>query len=124
MFKDIKWEIMQDYFPTMRDTAKSWASLKFIFLPTGSNCAKVYFMHPGTVMCVAEADRPDYSPMKDAAAIGVFSRWFEVKGMQHFHKNVKGWNIDVLYVMENIQISLYVLKNKRWPSNKIHIQYQ
>ena len=109
------WEILSDYFPTINETAREWAAIKFAFLPAGSNCAKVYFMHPGTALCVGEADRIDYSPMKDAASCSVFSRWFKFEGMTHYGNLTDGWIVDVEYSIENIKVALYAVKYQKWP---------
>ena len=109
------WEILEDYFPTINETAREWASIRFAFMPAGSNCAKVYFMHPGTALCIGESDRIDYSPMKDAAACGVFSRWFKFDGTTHYANVTDGWVVNVEYCIENIKCALYALDYQKWP---------
>ena len=116
-FPDYTWVELKDYYQTINETARTWATMKFAFMPTGSNVAKVFFMHPNTSICVAQADILDDSPMKDAAAIGVFSRWFNVIGMSHRIPINGGWPVNVTFVLENIKYSLYAIKYQKWPSS-------
>ena len=118
---DYDWEVLIDYFPSIKDTALVWASIKFAFMPSGSNCAKVYFMHSYTCLCVGEANHVDYSPMMDAAAVGVFSRWFYFDGMDHYEITSRGTIVDIDYSIENIKYGLYAIKHHKWPSSILDI---
>ena len=118
LYPEYNWTEMDDYFETLRETACVWATFKFAFMPTGSNVAKVFFMHPKTVICVGEANIIDYSPMKDAAAIEIFNRWFCFPSMEHNRKVKEGWEVNVSLVLENIKYALYACKYQNWPSNR------
>ena len=118
IYPEYNWTEMNDYYETLRETACVWATFKVAFMPTGSNVAKVYFMHPKTVICVGEANIVDYSPMKDAAAIDVFSRWFCFPSMEHRQEVKEGWEVNVSLVIENIKYALYASKYQNWPSSR------
>ena len=67
----------------------------------------MFFMHPGTEICVGLADVIDNSIMRDSAAIGIFSRWFYVEGMMHdYIPPLDGWNVDVPFAIDNIQCAM------------------
>ena len=116
-FPEHKWKCVDDYIEDINTTARLWAAIRFIFLPSGSNCVKLYFMKRGSVLCVGEADVIDYSPMEDAASLGIFSQWFCFPGMTHFG-NKKGWNVSTSLCVDNIRYALYCEKHQRWPSTE------
>ena len=117
-FPEYKWIELKDFYKTINETAKIWASIKFAFMPTGSNVVKMYFMHPGTAICVGEAETVDNSQMRSASAIGIFSRWFYVEGMIHdYIPSFDGWNVNIPFAIENIKYALYAAKYQKWPSS-------
>ena len=116
-FPMINWEIMEDVFPTMRETALNWATIKLIFLPTGSNCVKCVYMKPNSVMVVGLAGKIDLSIMCDITCCELFNIWFAVPGMTHFgEKDAKNY-VDVPFAIRTLKCGIYASFHKKWPAS-------
>ena len=109
------WTTMPDKFPTLKETAENWVKIKFIFIPTGSNCVKCLALKPGSIMIVATArGEIDTAAMRTSISCDLFCVFFLVWNMQHF--NNKSPNIvDIELALKAISKGIYALINKTLP---------
>ena len=119
VFPEILWEELQDIFPTIEETAKNWAAIKLIFLPTGSNCVKCLAMKPGSVMVIIMADVFDTAAIRTAIACDIFNLWFILPKMIHFDETNMTNIIDVSTALDYLEIGIYVSIHKSWPVSDI-----
>ena len=111
-FPQYKWEIVPDS-NDLQTMAKAYASYKFLFMPTGSNLIKTYYMHNNTVIVSPTTPWYDYSVMTNSAATNVFMLHFPVKGMHHFNKNSRNI-IAIPYALKQIRRGLKCLEEGKW----------
>ena len=111
-FPDIPWEIFADDYQDLTKMAKQFASVLFIYMPTGSNAIKTCFMHNYTVMVTVCAERLDLSILLNAASTSVFLLQYPAK-FPHF--SLDPINASVPKAIKNIERGLYCVKHKRWP---------
>ena len=112
MFPHINWEIMQDSVCSIKEMARNFRSLKLAFVVVGSTASKCFFMEAYTVAC------------------HVFTQFFDmtnllvVIGSEHavngffggiLHRDVHK-DINVTESIKALNVSLYYLEHKKWPS--------
>ena len=114
-FPDIDWKEVNDYFPTLKDTAKEWASYKLICLPTGSNCMKALYMKSKSVLVVGSSDGLDESVLFCCCSCGVFVYYFPVPGMKHFGDTDSKNYYNITIAINALRNGIYCAKNGNWP---------
>ena len=111
-FPQYNWEIVQDS-DDLKTMAQMFASYKFLFMPTGSNLIKTYYMHNYTVIVSPTSPLYDYSVMTNSAATNVFMLHFPVKGIVHFNRFSKNI-IPIPYALIQIRRGIKCLQEGKW----------
>ena len=119
LYPYIEWTVMQDLFPTLKETYIAWSSIHFIFLPTGSNCVKCVAMKPGSVMVVALSDIIDIPIINTVIGCDLFNVWFINPNMPHWQRNgtILGCKINITTTMICIKLGVYAAIHQKWPTN-------
>ena len=111
-FPDYNFEEIPDDPGNTSETAKLWATLRFIFVIIGSNASKGIFMKEGTVMCMASCEYIDPNLLNTNVgshhAVYIF-----YSGISHFKPGSSP--IDLKESIAGIRICLYFDKNHCWP---------
>ena len=111
------WKYLIDIFPTLKETFINWITVKFMFLPTGSNTHKCLAMKPGSVMVVATScDNFDSAAMRIISSSDVFNIWFTVPGMKHF--KIQPNYVNVTDAIKAIDIGIYAADHQKLPTWK------
>lgn len=113
--KDIKWKMIDDSFPSLKETAMVWKSVKFIFCPDGSNIVKCIFMADNCVVIAVTSGYPEWSIAMFCAAAKIFELQYD--GMTGNHHSGTGSPIDVSLALRMIKVGLHALNNQKWPNN-------
>ena len=120
-YPEYQWEKMIDIFPTIKETSLHWILIKFIFLPTGSNCVKCLAMKPGSVMVVATGiNEVDTAAMRTAIGCDLFGIWFLVPNMNHFGDKNKPNFVDVSLALKSISIGVYASIHHMLPNGDVY----
>ena len=112
-FPDYKWEEIPDIQGNLTTVAKTWASIRFIFLIIGANAANGIFMKEGTVICMGSCQYVDHNLLNENVG-SHHAVYIYHTGMSHFDKSN---NINLNETMKACHVCLYYDKNHRWPGN-------
>lgn len=120
-FPDIEWTILQDFTPTVKQTAQKWAEIKLLFTITGSNLVKAFFMTPKTVIVDMQLNFNDFTMQSVAICSYVHIVVFSLPKYNHHHTQAAIAPVEM--VLYHINIGLFVLKNQKWPNkNELSIR--
>jgi hypothetical protein len=121
-YKNIAFKVVSDIQNSLIDTARTWASAKLMFMPTGSNFIKNLFMHPNSIIVVGLANCRDNCIAMTAASHGVHTLFFTIIGMDH-HYDRNGHPCDIKIVTRCIGIALDCLKYGDWRKDETFNDY-
>ena len=107
-FSEYMWIFIPDNFSSYKDAAKTWASFRFIFMPTGSNGFKCMYMKINTVLCIISSVKFDYYLNLFAISGQHFVYWIPTD-MPHYSKNA--YEININTCIEHLGKALYCDKN-------------
>jgi hypothetical protein len=118
-YPSINFEVVDDETKHLIDTAKTWASAKLMFMPTGSNFVKNIFMHEGSVCIVAlSQDTQDQTIAYSSGSHGVHVLYFVVRGMRHHVYSDNKNTCDPLLAVRCIGLGIYCAKNGHWSNDE------
>ena len=89
----------------IKETAKKWASVRFIVQIDGSNCFNSIFMKKGTVLCIGSSTHMDFCSAFFIVATHHFVYWFAVPGVDHL--NFKHGNLNIDYAIDAVRKCLF-----------------
>ncbi|EAX94707.1 hypothetical protein TVAG_321440 [Trichomonas vaginalis G3] len=112
-FPDINWENQTDIY-NLTEAASVFASIKFMYSPTGSNIFKCYLMHPFSVMVVVSTRCADNSAAAAATHCDIFMIMYAGNPLDHHQWG--GAIIDVKYAIEMIRNGLICLRERKIPN--------
>ena len=116
-FPDINFVYLTDSM-SIQESAIQWASAKFIFTPTGSNCVKTVFMKPKSIIVICLGDLTDNFSALISSSHGVYTLFFRIKTMKHYGQvdKKKGYTneCDIQLALRVCEIGIYVSKNGKW----------
>ena len=111
-FPDYNFEEIPDNPGNTSETAKLWATLRFIFVVIGSNASKGIFMKEGTVICMASCQYIDHNLLNTNVgsnhAVYIF-----YSGFSHF--TLRSSPINLKESINGVRACLYFDKNHCWP---------
>ena len=103
---------------TIQGSAYMWSQARFIFAPTGSNCAKHMFMSGKTVMIVALGNAFDNCMALCAAIHDVYTIFFRITGMTH--GSFKHNKCDIGLGVTVASLGIYCLENGHFDPNALY----
>jgi hypothetical protein len=108
VYPQYNWTVIVDKKASYSEVARTWAALRFVFLPTGSNVLKCLYMKKHTVLCVASSNSFDFCVNIFVVSGEHFVYWLPT-GMPHYSD--KPFSIDVDSVVSHFSEALYCDKN-------------
>jgi hypothetical protein len=112
---NIHFKTINDFVVSFKDVTKTWAKIKFLFAPTGSNIAKGYFMQDNSVIVSVITKMGDFSILSVNAMNKVFILQYYALNLEHWKDG--GGNISVSDSLRCIDAGFYCLEHKKWPSS-------
>ena len=112
----INFTYIKCYYPTVKETAIVFAQIKFLFMATGSNLVKTYFMQNESV--IVSVGTPDFYFEYDNSVLtnAIFTRVFFLQ----FKSSLKHYSgpgtVNVTQCFRYIQIGMYCVFNGHWPA--------
>ena len=113
-FPQYNWETISDRESCIEESAKLFASIKFLFCALGSNSIKCIFMHPHSIIVGGISDVPERVTIAIAILHDLYISAFAVPGMAHWGSPIC-MNIEMAF--EGMKAGLYLYKNGKWPSS-------
>ena len=113
-----QWNVLEDEYKTMIESAKVWATIKVILAPTGSNLVRCIAMAPNTAMCCIFGDRYDWEVVAITQVFEIFIYVLPVPDMAHFSAETKNI-IDPSLVVHVLNDTVYAAENKKWKESTI-----
>ena len=105
----IRWLILPDKSLEMAQTAKIWATARFVCTTTGSNALKAVFMKPESVVVLAMANTLEKSAFGIIASSRHYVVLYPVPGMEQFSRDInKAWMMDISIAIEAIKKGLRI----------------
>ena len=117
----IKWVEIPNRFQSLKETALTWASIKLVFLPTGSNCVKCIHMKPFSVLVIALGDIIDLAAMRTATCLELFNIWFSVPNMTHFGDKNATNLMNISFAFQSLKCGVYCSIYQKWPDSFYNI---
>lgn len=111
-YPNINWVVLQDKNLPLRESSSIWASILFLFMPTGSNIVNCMFMKDNTVIVIVGTVHHDYSIGMFVTACNIFSLQYTGLNCNHLYGN--GASIDIYMACRMIGHGLNTLKNREW----------
>ena len=112
-YPQINWKIYNDQYTSIENFCKLFASLKYLFSPTGSAFIGMLFMKKDSIIVSAEAECRDLVFKGISLTFGIFYLTFSSPNCSHFsNENMKINKEDLKRITH---VSFYVLENKMWP---------
>ena len=112
-YSKCNWIEIPDFIDTVEETARVWASLRLVYVMTGSSCAKGIFMHENTVLCIPTCEFIDHTIMNLLVGSN-HAVYIYYTGFQHFATG--SFPISVENTLNAIFKCIYYDKKGKWPS--------
>ena len=97
----------------VRESALLWSRIKFILLPTGSNCVKHLFMKERSVMVVLLGQMMDNCIGLTAGAHEIYTLYFRVPSIPHY-RVVPNNRVNIPLMIQAAKIGLYCCEHDGW----------
>jgi hypothetical protein len=111
-YPQYNWETFDEH-TSLREQAIVYNQAKFLFSPTGSNLARIFFMQKGALVLSDQVSFNDYMMESLAICLQVRIIAFSSSTINTF--DVRSHNIDIPFLNRMFNFSLYTLKNGHFP---------
>ena len=101
----------------IKETAKTWASAKLIFLTTGSTCIKSLFMKEKSVMIIGLAEIMDNGQPLIAANNFIFTLIFRIEGMIQYERQTNT-TIKIPLAINVFKIGAFCAEHGKWNNSE------
>ncbi|EAY19317.1 hypothetical protein TVAG_452310 [Trichomonas vaginalis G3] len=116
-YPQLEWEIVADIHG-LKESAKVYASIKFLMTPSGSNLFHCFFMHRGGVILTVEGNQHDWSSVLSILACGIHHIIFQSPKLNHVAE-FPGFNVDVGNFVKAAGFAVKYLTKGEFPKEEL-----
>lgn len=116
-YPQLKWEIVEDLHG-LSESAKVYASIKFLMTPSGSNLFYCFLMHRESVILTVEGNVHDWSSILSILACGIHHIIFQSPKLNHV-KGFPGFDVDVGHFVKAVGFAVRYLTQGEFPSEEL-----